>query len=173
MIQGKYFLSRNKWIFSLAILFWIGTASVAQPVTSQTKKSLSSPDGNLMVDFWQNGIEGKKKMYYQVSFKNKPVILESALDIQLDNHLSQLALALKVDPADSWIGDLMLEKAEQSSHDTLWRPLYGERSQIRDHYNALTLYFYKASDPRYKINLIIRAYNEGVAFRYYFPDNPT
>ncbi|HEY8937812.1 MAG TPA: glycoside hydrolase family 97 N-terminal domain-containing protein [Cyclobacteriaceae bacterium] len=172
MIQCRNFL-KLKSILGLIIVLSIEIAAGAQPLTTQFKKSLSSPDGNLVVDFWQKGNEGNKKMYYQVSYKNKPVILESVLDIQLDNHLSQLALALKVDTADSWSGDLTLQSAEQSLYDTLWHPLFGERSQVRDHFNVYTLKFQKATDPLYKINLIIRAYNEGVAFRYYFPDNPT
>jgi alpha-glucosidase len=135
-------------------------------------RTLSSPDGNLQLDFWQTGNTGSKKMYYRVNFKSKPVVLESQLNIKLDNHLSQLALALKTD-AGSWCDDLVFEKETESSNDSTWNPLYGERSAIRDHYNELTLHFYKESDSRYRMNLIIRAYNQGVAMRYYFPDNPT
>ncbi len=154
-------------ILMVGIVVQHGFAQDAAPT-----RTLRSPDNNLRVDFQHTGNSGNKKMYYRVFYKNKPVILESQLNIKLDNHLSQLALALKTD-AGNWCDDMVLEKATEHSNDKTWNPLYGERSAIRDHYNELTLHFYKESDPRYRMNLILRAYNGGVAFRYYFPDNPT
>ena len=70
-------------------------------------RTLRSPDNNLRVDFQHTGNSGNKKMYYRVFYKNKPVILESQLNIKLDNHLSQLALALKTD-AGNWCDDMVL-----------------------------------------------------------------
>src|SRR3990170_4644289 len=65
-------------------------------VITQTEKNIQSPDGNLSFNFFQRvDPKGKKQMYYRISYKDKPVILESAIDVQLDNHISQLALALK------------------------------------------------------------------------------
>ena len=157
-------------IFILILMIGIVQHGFAQDAAPT--RTLRSPDNNLRVDFQHTGNSGNKKMYYRVFYKNKPVILESQLNIKLDNHLSQLALALKTD-AGNWCDDMVLEKATEHSNDITWNPLYGERSAIRDHYNELTLHFYKESDPRYRMNLILRAYNEGVAFRYYFPDNPT
>jgi alpha-glucosidase len=171
MIQHTHSLFRVITIISFVLVIATVQHGFAQQDVAATR-SLSSPDGNLQLDFRYTGDAGKKKMYYRVSYKNKPVILESQLNIQLDNHISQLALALKTD-AGNWCDDMVLEKATESANDTQWNPLYGERSAIRDHYKELTLHFYKEGDPRYKMNLIIRAYNQGVALRYYFPDNPT
>ncbi|MFD1001106.1 glycoside hydrolase family 97 N-terminal domain-containing protein [Ohtaekwangia kribbensis] len=170
MTQLLYLLSRLTSVFIFILVMGMGQCGFAQDAAAI--RTVSSPDGNLHLDFWHTGKSGNKKMYYRVSYKSKPVILESQLNIKLDNHLSQLALALKTD-AGSWSDDMVLEKATESSNDITWNPLYGERSAIRDHYKELTLHFYKESDPRYKMNLVLRAYNQGVAFRYYFPDNPT
>lgn len=171
MIQCKYSFLPVKLIFFLATLFCFDLYCAAQSLPAA--KSISSPDGNLVADVWQAGPVANKKIFYTLAYKNKPVILESVIDIQLDNHLSQLALALKADESEYWCGDLVLENIAQSSRDTVWHTIYGERSQVRDHYNEWTFHFKKSSDERYKVNLIVRAYNEGIAFRFYFPDNPT
>jgi alpha-glucosidase len=147
----------------------------AQSVSQTVAKEIRSPDGNFLFRFTQRADDhGKKKMYYEVNYKDTPIILESALSIQLDNHLSQLALALKpVDSGEPWCEDLHYIKESRHSADTVWIPVYGERNLIRDRYNEIVLSFEKAADVRFKLDLIIRVYNEGVAFRFFFPENPT
>jgi len=138
------------------------------------RTTVSSPDGNLrMMVSQKQGTDGKKAMYYTVAFKGQPVILESMLDIRMDNHVMESALALKPDTAADWCADLEYMGAETTSRDTTWKPVYGENSTIRDHYNEVTMNFAKAGRPGYTMQLVCRAYNEGVAFRYYFPENPT
>jgi hypothetical protein len=145
-----------------------------QGILEATQTQLRSPDGQLRVELYQKQSEdGKKKIFYKVFFKDRPVILESALDIHMDNHIMESALALKPDTVADWCASLAFQKSETFSRDTSWRPLYGEHASIRDHYNEAVLNFVKADRPKYTMQLICRAYNEGVAFRYYFPENPT
>ena len=70
---------------------------------------------------------------------------------------------------------------ERRSEDNTWKTVYGEYSQIRDHYNEMTLHLLKggkhegsgtAYDKRqqYLLDIIVRAYDEGVAIRYHFPE---
>ncbi|WP_315821590.1 hypothetical protein [Paraflavitalea speifideaquila] len=61
-------------------------------------------------------------MYYQLAWKNKPVIQESALDIQLDNNLSERAMALKVDSHARWCENLQVKEVIRTSRDTTWQP---------------------------------------------------
>jgi alpha-glucosidase len=139
-----------------------------------TRTQLRSPDGRLEVELYQKQADdGKKRLYYKVSFKDRPIILESALDIQMDNHIMESALALKPDTARDWCASLVFQKSDSSSRDTTWRPQYGEKTFIRDRYNEATLHFVKADRPKYTMQLICRAYDGGVALRYYFPENPT
>jgi alpha-glucosidase len=135
---------------------------------------LQSPDGRVRVELYQKQLgDGRKSLFYKVFFKGRPIILESALDIQMDNHIMESALALKPDTAADWCSSLLYKKTDSSSRDSSWRPLYGENALIRDHYNEVILSFVKADRPKYTMQLICRAYDEGVAFRYYFPENPT
>ena len=146
--------------------------ATAQEIIENTRAIVQSPDGQLTVQFYQKqGAPGKKEMYYQLAWKNKPVIQESALDIQLDNNLSERAMALKVDTHARWCENLAVKEVVRTSHDTTWQPPYGESSHIRDHYNAITIRLVKDDNPIYPVEVEIRAYNEGAAIRYFFPEN--
>jgi len=162
---------RNFFVSAL-FFFFLATYAYAQPVIENSRASVSSPDKNVNIEFYQRKLsEGKAAMYYKVTFKGKPVINESLLDLQLDNHLSESAMALKVDQHERWVENLIVKKISSSSKDTTWIPVHGESSTIRDNYHAATIEMLKDDNPIYLVNLEIRAYNEGVAFRYFFPEN--
>lgn len=111
-------------------------------------------------------------MYYLVNFKDKPVITESALDIQMDNQLSEKAMALKVDQHKNWCENLEIKSIKTSTHDTTWLPVLGEVSQVRDLYNETDITLVKDDNPDYVLQVQVRVYNEGAAIRYYLPENP-
>jgi alpha-glucosidase len=134
--------------------------------------SIQSPDKNITIRFSQKADAGKRTIYYSVDYKGKPVILESVLDLQLDNDLSEKAMALKVDQHKNWCENLLITGVDSSRHDTTWLPVTGERNMIRDHYNAANITLVKDDNPIYVMQVQVRVYNEGVAFRYYFPENP-
>lgn len=162
---------KNVFLFFL-ILFLVFNSEIQVLAQNQAILTLS-PDKNLSTAFYQKqDSEGKTQLYYTVSYKNQPVILESKLDLDLDNHLSELAMALKVDKQKKWFDDLVFTGSKTSSKDTTWQPIYGERSLIRDNYNETKVSFEKADNKDYQIQIQIRAYNEGIAIRYYFPENP-
>lgn len=111
-------------------------------------------------------------MYYLVNFKDKPVITESVLDIQMDNQLSEKAMALKVDQHKNWCENLEIKSIKTTTHDTTWLPVLGEVSQVRDHYNETDITLVKDDNPDYVLQVQVRVYNEGAAIRYYLPENP-
>ena len=138
------------------------------------RKQLLSPDGHICFTVYQQeAADGKKRLCYTVDLDHNPIILESGLDIRMDNHIMEQALALMPDTSADWCADLVVKGVDTRSQDTSWRPLYGERASIRDRYNEMTLNFEKAGRRAYTMQLVCRVYNEGVAFRYYFPENPT
>ena len=184
MINSKYVL-----VAFLAMI--VSFPAVSQSAIESTKKRITSPDGNFVMDFYQKGIESRKKqIHYKLTYKNKPVILESELGVLIENQLFESALAIENDTAELWSANLDLIKVEHSTSNESWQPLYGERSTIQDHYNEMVLYFEKYGDGNasatghnegehalvydrrrsYEMQLIVRAYNEGVAFRYHFPE---
>ncbi|HSC40323.1 MAG TPA: glycoside hydrolase family 97 N-terminal domain-containing protein, partial [Chitinophagaceae bacterium] len=158
-------------------LFWcmlIGLGAKAQQGVFEKGAGpiVFSPDKNIGVSFYvKKADDGKKTMYYEVAYKNKQVIEASVLDIQLDNHLSESAMALKVDRHERWCENLEVKQVVSRLTDSTWKPVYGEYNTVRDYYNAVTIEMVKDDNPIYKMNLELRAYNEGVAIRYFFPEN--
>ncbi len=156
-------------IFLIAL--WCGSIH-AQEIVSGSEKTILSPDSNLSLRFYQkqNGAL-RRTFYYQLTYKGKAVISESVLDLQLDNHLSESAMALKVDKQDKWFDNLVVKKIVEAAKDTSWKPVYGENSVIRDHYHMATVETVKDDNPIYRMNIELRVYNEGAAIRFYFPEN--
>lgn len=156
----------------LSVLVVAGTVHAQSALVSGTSATIQSPDKNYTAAFYQKkDAKGSRTMYYTVSYKNKEVIKESALDIMLDNRLSESAMALKVDTLARWTSNLVVKKINQLSKDTSWTPVTGERSVIHDYYNAATIELVKEDNPIYPMQVHIRVYNEGVAIRYFFPEN--
>ncbi|TNF41984.1 MAG: alpha-glucosidase [Bacteroidetes bacterium] len=50
-----------------------------------------------------------------------------------------------------------------------WKPVYGERSEITDHFNEVKIQLKEKSSPEREFEIAFRIYNEGVAFNYTFP----
>ena len=157
----------------IMVMGWLlSTCALAQVNEQPGLASVVSPDNNVRFVFYQKtSPAGKRELYYRVTYKHKAVILDSQLDLRLDNHLSENAMALKVDRQEKWFDNLAIGDIRHTQHDGTWRPVVGERAVIRDHYNQMTVNMVKDDNPIYPLALEVRAYNEGVALRYTFPEN--
>ncbi len=157
-------------IFSLLFLFF--NLNTSAQIIPETTHKLVSPDNNIVVNFFQKKLsDSTRSLHYSVDYKGKSVIAESDLDVQLDNHLCEQAMALPVDHHVKWCENLKVIGSETNSNNSVWKPLIGEQSEIKDNYNSLIIHLVKDDNPIYKMDLEIRAYNEGAAIRYYFPEN--
>ncbi len=165
-------------------LMMASLSTKGQSIIENTEQKLVSPDGIYEFRFHQKQISSdEKQMYYTLSYKGKTVIEESELGILIENRLFESALAIPNDTCKFWCENLNFAGIDRTSKDENWKPVYGERNQIRDQYNEMTLKFQKGGNKEtasggdgydkrryYYMNLIVRAYNEGVAFRYSFPE---
>jgi len=114
--------------------------------------SVVSPNGKVSVLF--DILEGTP--HYSVSYEGNEVILPSSLGFTFKD--SQ--------PIDK---DLKLIKTERATFDKTWKPVWGKRSEVRNFFNMLTVNLQEQESPSRKVDLIFRVYDDGVAFRYYFP----
>jgi alpha-glucosidase len=122
--------------------------------------SVSSPDGNLTVSFAlktnpQPYLPGERA-YYRVSFKGKQILTDSPLGLDF----------LAADPLDN---DFEITQTQRLSHDSVWENPFGPKREIPDHYNQLKISVKERHVPGRRVDLIFRAYNEGVALRYFLP----
>ena len=144
---------------------------------TQAGEVLSSPNGKYQFVFSQK--DGK--LTYRLDYAGKQVVEEGELGVNIDNHLVESAMGIPVDTNRVWTKGMEVTSVEHRSEDNTWKTVYGEYSQIRDHYNEMTLHLLKggkhegsgtAYDKRqqYLLDIIVRAYDEGVAIRYHFPE---
>ncbi|MDP4189728.1 MAG: glycoside hydrolase family 97 N-terminal domain-containing protein, partial [Bacteroidota bacterium] len=115
---------------------------------------IASPDNKLTMEVTRDQNNGA--LTYQVEYENQPVVLSSQLGITCNN--------------EKWTNNLVIKKTEVRSQDTVWKPIYGERATIRDHFNETAFIISKEGNPERELKLIVRAYNEGIAFRYAFTE---
>ena len=80
---------------------------------------------------------------------------------------SPLGLDFKGGPALDQ--DFEITGTDRQAHDSAWENDFGPKRKIRDHYNELTVSLRERRPPHRRLDLMLRAYNEGVAFRYVLP----
>ena len=157
--------------FFIAILFW------AVAIVGYAAEALQSPGGKYNFVFEQK--DGR--LTYRLDYAAKQVIEEGELGVNIDNHLVESAMGIPVDNSNVWTNDMEVASVDRRSEDNTWKPVYGEYAQIRDRYNEMTVHLLKggkhqdasnAYDKRqqYLLDIIVRAYDEGVAIRYHFPE---
>ena len=158
--------------FFIAILFW------AVAIVGYAAEALQSPGGKYNFVFEQK--DGR--LTYRLDYAAKQVIEEGELGVNIDNHLVESAMGIPVDNSNVWTHGMEVTSVDRRSEDNTWKTVYGEYAQIRDHYNEMTIHLLKggkhqdgggtAYDKRqqYLLDIIVRAYDEGVAIRYHFPE---
>lgn len=115
-------------------------------------QTLQSPNGQLNAQFsLENG-----KPVYQLSYKGKTVIKPSKMGLELvnDTHLTR---------------DFSIIDTKTATFDETWTPVWGEEKSIRNHYNELAVTLLQKETER-KMIIRFRLFNDGLGFRYEFPE---
>ena len=115
-------------------------------------EELKSPNGRLVMHF---EVDGMGCPVYTLSYKGKPVIKRSRLGLEAEGF--------------SLREGFQLQKAETATFDETWKPVWGEVSSIRNHYNELAVTLHQPKDDR-TIRIRFRLYDDGLGFRYEFPE---
>ncbi len=144
-------------------------AMLAAGASAQTL-DLTSPGGTNQVSFSKNGSE----LTYSLKYKGVDVILPSRAGVDLDNWVWEMALGKRdLQQTDCWMDLLTVDSVTYAAPvDTVWHPLYGERSTVTDRYNSATLHLSRKDASGYRLDVQVRAYDQGIAFRYFFPEHP-
>ncbi len=115
---------------------------------------VSSPDGALTVTM---GVDNGQA-WYRVDRGSEPVIGRSALGLSIKDADLQ--------------GGVGMGKALRASLDETWSQPWGEDAQVRNHYNQVTVRLHERRGAKRYIDVVCRAYDDGVALRYEFPRQP-
>lgn len=97
---------------------------------------------------------------YSVKYKDKPIVRESRLGFELKDQ-PQLTSKFRI------------LKSEVSETNEVWKPVWGEVAAIRNHYRQSTITLQQKLDgmtPGRQLVIRFRVFNDGVGFRYEFPE---
>jgi alpha-glucosidase len=125
---------------------------------------LASPNGALEISIatvrGQSVEAAGGELAYRVTFRGQPVI-----------QWSNLGLILEAAPA---LGTAVrIESSQASSQDETWTAVQGKTSRIRNHYNAVAVQTVETAANGRRLVVEARAYDDGVAFRYVVPEQPS
>ena len=111
--------------------------------------------------------DGKVKLTLIPEYESGDVILPAiTVDVPGRQIISPSLIKISADGNVLEGNELKVIDIERKSITNNWINNFGERKEIPDNYNQLKVYM---ENSDLKINLICRAYNEGVAFSYEFP----
>ena len=132
----------------LIFLMCLSLSALAKDVT------VTSPDGTMMVTI---GVDGGQPWYQVV--RGQEIVLNRSL----------LGLVLKDGDLS---GNLRVGKVTRSSLDETWEQPWGEDAVVRNHYNEVKVRLREKGGKKRFIDVIFRAFDDGVAFRYEYPRQP-
>ena len=139
-------------------------------------QQLTSPDGNLVMDFSlnQNGAPT-----YQLTYKGKAVIKPSTLGLELKREDADKQTDFEwtapttgndglLDARTNLTDGFVVAGTKTCTFDETWTPVWGEESHIRNHYNELAVTLDQPSNKRQML-IRFRLFDDGLGFRYEFP----
>ena len=135
-----------KNLFAIILATFFFTISKGENIVVQ------SPDGKIQVTF---GIDELQTIFYSVSVENHIIIQNSRMGF----HMNEI---------QDFGKNLEIVTFSETEVNKVWKPVYGERSEIKDQYKQLVVQLKDAENPERKFDITFRVYNEGIAFNYTF-----
>jgi hypothetical protein len=126
---------------------------ILKSAVAQDNKTFTATMGNMKLLF---SIEQGGVPCYSVDYLDKPVIKPSKLGFILAGN-------------NSFNNNFIVTGTETKTIDDNWKPVWGEVSQIRDHYTQLTVHLKEQAGEGRLLDIIFRVFADGVGFRYTFP----
>jgi len=120
-------------------------------LASGVRETVLSPDGKVVAAV--ELIEGRP--LWSVAYSDNIIIRNGLLGIET--------------APENFCGTYTLLGKETATGDSTWKAVWGNLSEIRDHFNQLTIKLQETTGKGRTLHVILRAYNEGVGLRYVFP----
>ncbi len=146
----------------------LGTLALSLCTAIISAQNLLSPNGQLEMQF---SID-KGKPTYTLSYKGKTVIAPSHLGIELKGEAQRRDFndfdAKNEGSSYSLLNGFSVKSTETSTFDETWKTVWGEESEIRNHYNELAVTLQQSVTDRIMV-IRFRLFDDGLGFRYEFP----
>jgi alpha-glucosidase len=145
-----------------AITAWLVIAIfiIGIEARAQEERTVQSPDGTLSVTMELKTLPRPfppgERVCYRVTCQGTEVISDSPLGLDFWG----------ARPLDR---DFEVVATDRRSNNSTWENPFGPKRVVPDIYNEITVSLREREAPGRKVDLVFRAYNEGVAFRYVLP----
>lgn len=145
------------------VVLKVAGAAAATPAISLSSPvaplRLTSPDQNLKLEFSLGDATALSGIaQYSVSYRGQPLISPSSLNCKMRQ--------------GGALSDLRIIRSDEHDADATYTMFPGKASTARDQYRELNVQLEEQRGLKRRVNLVFRAYNDGVAFRYHFPQQP-
>jgi alpha-glucosidase len=140
---------KNYLILSALIL----SISIGYSQKSKNAYELASPNGQNKIKF--ELVKNAPK--YAVSHGKTEVITPSDMGFLLKNN-------------EDLSKDFVITNVKNTSFDETWEQVWGEKKNIRNHYNQLVVELQQKNKNKRKLQIQFRAFDDGIAFRYIYPE---
>ena len=146
-------------------------AAAAATIGASAQEVLRSPDGELELRF---SLSEKGEPTYALDYKGRAVVLPSRMGLELRGDAPALEFGAEIQKGGYGEPVSLYDGFEQcgavrSEFDETWQPVWGEESSIRNRYNELAITLRQPQSGRQMV-VRFRLYDEGVGFRYEFPE---
>ena len=131
-------------------LFFSNFLLLCSPLVAQNIK-LTSPNGNIVFNFKLQ----TNKATYAVTFKGKTIVDYSSLSLNFENGNFQ--------------NNLIINKPVYKDTSEDYELIVGKTKNVHSHYREVIIPLEETVAPKRKIDLVARAFDDGVAFRYEIP----
>jgi alpha-glucosidase len=129
-----------------------GGGEAAAPAAPETA-TVASPSGDVVVTFSLAG--GAPR--YAVTRRGHPIVQPSRLGFRLRD-------------APPLEDGFRLAETKRRSVDETWEQPWGEVRSVRDHFNELRVVLLEAGATGRRMDVVFRAFDDGVGFRFEWPD---
>lgn len=137
----------NRYLLVMAVCFMFASMAYAENYT------VTSPNSRVQLEVTNDA----KGLRYSLGLDGNKIIDQSTLGLIIND------LPLGSSELD-FVG-----RAEDKVKNT-FELVAGRSKKVLDHYNTITLKFVGKDEPRLALNIVLRVYDEGVAFRYVLPE---
>src|SRR6056297_540990 len=137
----------------ISALFLLSATILLASCTIENNTSVKSPDDNVSILF---SLSDNGTPQYRVAYKSQTLIDTSSLGFEFKN-----ASPLK--------NNFSIVSTHTRSVNETWNPVWGENSEIKNHFNELLIEMQEQSEPYRRLHLRVRAFNDGIGFRYEVP----
>jgi alpha-glucosidase len=133
----------------LLVLFMTGVLANGQEI------SVKSPDSNITIT-----ISNNEKLTWSVSWRSRNIVDPSPMGFELKNE-------------DAMTGNFTILDQSLKNFNETWIPVVrSKHAEIINNYSELKLILKEKSGPMRQMELCVRAYNDGAAFRYKLMRSP-